>query len=90
MCSSPIVQVIKYRRMIYVEHVWGRVEVYTGCWWGNLRDGDRLEDPGIDRRIYMKRDLQEVGCEGTDWIDVAYDRDRWWALGNVEMNLWVP
>jgi hypothetical protein len=35
-------------------------------------------------------DLQEVGCEVTDWIDLAEDRDRWWALVNAGMNLWVP
>jgi hypothetical protein len=38
----------------------------------------------------IKMDLQEVGCEGMDWIDVAQDRDRWWALVNVVMNLWAP
>ena len=28
----------------------------------------------------IKMDLQEVGCMGMDWIDLAEDRDRWWAL----------
>jgi len=27
---------------------------------------------------------------GMDWIDLAQDRDRWWALANAVMNLWVP
>jgi len=27
---------------------------------------------------------------GIIWIDVAQDRDRWWALVNAVMNLSVP
>jgi hypothetical protein len=35
-------------------NVWGRVEVYTEFWWGNLRERDHLEDPGIDGRIILR------------------------------------
>jgi hypothetical protein len=33
----------------------GKSEVHTGFWWGDLREGDHLGDPGVDWRIILKR-----------------------------------
>ena len=33
--------------------------MYAGFWWGNLRERDHLEDPGIDERIIQKRIIRK-------------------------------
>jgi hypothetical protein len=35
-------------------------------------------------------DLREKVSKGVDWIHVACERDRWWAVVNMVMNLRVP
>jgi hypothetical protein len=49
--SPNIIRMIKSRRMRW--RVWGRREVHTGFWRGNLKEGDHLECPGIDWRIIL-------------------------------------
>ena len=38
----------------------------------------------------IKMDLQEVGGDFGDWMELAQDRDRWLALVSMVRNLWVP
>ena len=38
----------------------------------------------------IKMDLQEVGCLGTNWIELAEDRDSGRALVTAVMKLRVP
>jgi hypothetical protein len=53
--------------------------VCTGCWWGSL--GERIHWGDQDVNGYnIKMDLQEVKGGRGDWMELAQDRDRWWAL----------
>ena len=56
---------------------------------GDLRERDHLQDLGIDERIILKFISRKL-AGGMDWSDLAQDRDRWQALVNAVMNLWVP
>jgi hypothetical protein len=85
-----------YREMIKLRMRWaervarmGRGKLYTGFCWGNLRVTDHWKGPVIDGRIILSC-IVKVGCVGMDWIELAEDRDRWRALVNAVMNLWVP
>ena len=52
----------------------GRREVYTGFWWGNLREIDHLEDPGVDERIILKLIFRkwDVGAWiGSSWLRIG-------------------
>jgi len=87
-----IVRVIKSRRMRWAGHLAligerrGLYRVLVGKPEGKTL----LGRPRHRWDCNIKMDLHEVGCEGMDWIELAQDRDRWWALVNAVMNLRVP
>jgi hypothetical protein len=37
----------------------------------------------------IKMNLREIGWGGMGWIDLVQDRDRWRAVVNTVMNLWI-
>jgi hypothetical protein len=53
-----------------------------------IRERNHLEDPGVDGMI-LRMGLQQVGCEGMDWIELAQDRERWRTLVNEVVKLRV-
>jgi hypothetical protein len=51
----------------------GSVEVYTGFWWGNLKERTYLEDPGVDGRIILRwifRKLNVRAWAGSMWLRI--------------------
>ena len=38
----------------------------------------------------IKVDLPEVGGDYGDWMELAQDRERWWALVSTVMTIRVP
>jgi hypothetical protein len=53
---------------------------------------ERKRKTGRHRRRWednIKTDLQEVGWEDMDWIDLVKDRESWWELVKAVMDLRV-
>ena len=71
--------------------VWETVEVQKGFW---SRDLSEIIRPRLRCGDNIKTYFQEVfsrrGIHDVDWTDLAHDRDRWRALINAVMKLWVP
>jgi hypothetical protein len=57
-----------------VYHAWKKGEVYTGFWWGNVRERDHLEDPAIYGRIIFRWIFRK-------WDVAARTRSSWLRIG---------
>jgi len=40
--------------------------------------------------LYYEKCSSRKEWQGVDWIDLAWDRDKWWAVVNSVMNSSVP
>jgi len=54
--------------------VWGRGEVYTGLWWGNLKERDHLGDAGADGKIILKWIFRK-------WDVGVWTKSSWLRIG---------
>jgi hypothetical protein len=60
------------------------------CLVGKPEGKKPLGRPRRRREDNIKMDVQEVGGGCGDWMELAQDRDRWWALVSTVKNLRVP
>jgi hypothetical protein len=87
-----IIRIIKSRRMRWAGNVARMSEKRNGYKLSvGKPDGKRLLRRPRRRWVdNIKMDLLEINWDGADWIGLAQDRDKWKALVNAVMNLWVP
>jgi hypothetical protein len=91
--SSPsIIRIIKSRRMRWAGHV-AQMGEKRNEYRSLVGKPEGKRPLGRPRRRWVdniRMELGEVGWGDVDWIGLAQDRNRWRALVNSVLNLWVP
>ena len=87
-----IVRVVKSRKMRWTGHVACTVEgrVVHRVLVGKPEGKRPLGRPRCRWGDNIKKDLHDVVGSCEDWMELAKDRDRWWALVNALMNPGFP
>jgi hypothetical protein len=71
----------------------GRRGMHTRFWWESQRKIYHKDELDVNGRIICTgiiMDLRDRGWGGTDWIDLAQDKDQWRAILNTVMNFRFP
>jgi hypothetical protein len=91
--SSPsIIRIVKSWRMRWAGHV-ARMGEKRKAYRLLVGKPEGKRSLGRPRRRWVdniRMDLGEMGWSDVDWICLAKDRNRWRALVNSVLNLWVP
>jgi hypothetical protein len=68
------------------QHEWGKRNAFA------FLVGKQVAKEQLGRQRHrwvdnIKMDLAIIGWSGTDWMDLAQNKDQWWALVNVVLNV---
>ena len=85
-CSPNMVRVVISRRIRWARHVACMGEMKDVCLVGKPEGKRPLGRPRHRWDDSIKMDLQEWDVNGTNWIELAQDRERWRELVNAVMN----
>jgi hypothetical protein len=88
--SPNIITVIKLMRWVGHVTCMGEIRNVYNTLVGKPEGNRPLGRPRHRWEGNTGRDLSEIGWEGVDCMHLAQDRNQWWALVNMVMNLQVP
>jgi hypothetical protein len=89
--SPNVIVQIKSRRMRWAGHV-ERMGEERNVYRVLVGKPERKRPLGRPRRRWedgIRMDLRKIGCGGIEWMHLAQDSGRWWAVVNTVMNLRV-